>query len=308
MKRPPLSVVVPTFQGAALLRRCLPSVARDLGPEDELIVVDDGSRDESDRAVAESAPPARLLSLPRNSGFGSAANAGVRAAHHAIVVLLNNDVRVELGALDALATPFATQPDLFAVAARAEMPDGRLYQARSAPTWRGGILGHTAPIDGPPGPTLWAAGGMGAFDRARMLAMGGFDPIFAPFYWEDVDLCYRAWKRGWQVHYTPAARLIHDHQGTIGRLFRQRTVRLVQERNRLLLMWLNLTDGPLWRDHRRGLPRHLLGTGRARLFATAFALALARLPAVARRRRAEPRPVRGDREVFALLAGAAPCA
>ena len=77
-----------------------------------------------------------------------------------------------------------------------------------------------------PGPTLFASGGHSAYRRDRFLEMGGFDPLFAPFYWEDVDLCYRAWKRGWKILFEPRSAVLHDHQSTIGKVTRSATSKL----------------------------------------------------------------------------------
>ena len=97
------------------------------------------------------------------------------------------------------------------------------------------------PASDRPAPVPYANGG-GAFFRRRVYReLGGFAPVFAPYYWEDTDLGYRAWKRGYEIRYDPSRRLEHDHQGTIGRE-RRRHVSRIKARNQRLFLWRNWTD------------------------------------------------------------------
>ena len=68
-------------------------------------------------------------------------------------------------------------------------------------------------------PCFYGGGGSCAFDRSKFLELGGFDELLAPFYLEDTDLGYLAWKRGWKVLYQPASVVYHEHRGTIGKHF-----------------------------------------------------------------------------------------
>ena len=68
-------------------------------------------------------------------------------------------------------------------------------------------------------PCFYGGGGSCAFDRRKFLELGGFDALLAPFYLEDTDLGYMAWKRGWKVLYQPRSIVYHEHRGTIGKKF-----------------------------------------------------------------------------------------
>ncbi len=71
-------------------------------------------------------------------------------------------------------------------------------------------------------PCAYGGGGSCAFDRRKFLELGGFDELLAPFYLEDTDLGYMAWKRGWKNLYQPASVVYHEHRGTIGTQIQRR--------------------------------------------------------------------------------------
>ena len=97
-------------------------------------------------------------------------------------------------------------------------------------------------------PASIGGGGSCAFDRDKFLELGGFDELLAPFYLEDTDLGYMAWKRGWKVLYQPRSVVYHEHRGTIGKRFREDQIQAVLKKNFLLFCWKNIHEWPrLWR-------------------------------------------------------------
>jgi GT2 family glycosyltransferase len=141
------------------------------------------------------------------------------------------------------------------------------------------------------------------FDREKLIEIGMFDPLLRPIYWEDVEIGYRAWKRGLSVVYEPRSIVRHRVSSTM-RTVNQSKLRRLQQRNRLLFVWINLHDRGLMMSHVAwvillaitALPRLKPGYLHS-LFA-----ALGRLPRVSRRRREEKRAARrSDREVFAIF-------
>ena len=250
----PLSVVIPSWNGVSLLRRCLPSVlsaVAQYGGVAEVVVVDDGSADDSASMLAAEFPTVRVVRHPVNRGFGPACKTGIEAAEHPIVVLLNSDVRVEPGFLAPLAARF-DHPAAFAVSPLILDSEGDLgnvtisvpyvrrgkIRYRSVPTGR--LLEPGASQAGP-WYTSFPLGGAVALDRSRFLALGGFDPLFEPFYYEDTDLGLCAWRRGWTCEVVPDSRVFHEGGGTIGRSFERSRVRTIQKRNRVLFHVKNLT-------------------------------------------------------------------
>ncbi|MGH9593996.1 MAG: glycosyltransferase, partial [Bryobacteraceae bacterium] len=89
---------------------------------------------------------------------------------------------------------------------------------------------------------FYGGGGSCAFDRAKFLELGGFDEILHPFYLEDTDLGYMAWKRGWQVLYQPRSVVYHEHRGTIGKRFSEAYIQSVLKKNFLLFCWKNIHE------------------------------------------------------------------
>ncbi len=311
MKNPGFSIVIPNANGKQLLERFLPAVmqaAAVTSVASEVIVVDDASSDGSVDFLLKNYPLIKLVRLISNGGFGAAVNAGVRAATYPIVVLLNNDVKPQPDFLTPLMEHF-NDPDLFAVRIKSIiMEDSIKDQVES---WVGAEFKYGF-IHGlnekeclrPDRLSFTAGGGAMAIDKEKFWELGGFDCLFYPFYWEDMDLCYRAWKRGWKVAYEPQSILYHYHRSTILRLFSSSYVAFVGERNRYLVIWKNITDPLFLLKHLCWVPARLLVQlfrGKLMLVRSFFA-ALKKLPQVLERRKQEKKYIlRKDQEIFSLF-------
>jgi GT2 family glycosyltransferase/glycosyltransferase involved in cell wall biosynthesis len=245
------SVVIPNWNGRDLLEKHLPSVIAALrgDPANEIIVVDNGSTDGSAEFVRQRFPEVRLLALGRNLGFGGGCNAGVGAARNDIVVLLNNDMRVEPDFLAPLVAGFRNER-VFAVSCQIFFNDPNRRREETGLTqgwWSDGTLRLRHRIDEGVRdlyPCFYGGGGSCAFDRRKFLELGGFDRLLAPFYLEDADLGFLAWKRGWQVLYQPRSAVYHEHRGTIGKHFAPEQIDTVYSKNFVLFVWKNIHD---WR-------------------------------------------------------------
>ncbi|MFN3322845.1 MAG: glycosyltransferase [Bryobacteraceae bacterium] len=257
-KRPPVparpstraaSVVIPNWNGRDLLEKYLPSVVTALAdnPENEIIVVDNGSEDGSAGFVRERFPAVKVLALEKNLGFGGGSNAGFRKAKNDIVVLLNSDMRVAPDFLAPLLEGF-DQDDVFAVSCQIFFSDPDKKREETGLTqawWDNGALRVRHRIDDEVKdlfPCFYGGGGSCAFDRRKFLELGGFDHLLRPFYLEDTDLGYLAWKRGWKVLYQPRSIVYHEHRGTIGKRFSQRYIQEVLHKNFILFCWKNIHE------------------------------------------------------------------
>ena len=250
------SVVIPNWNGKDLLAKYLPSVVAALAgnPANEIVVVDNGSTDGSADFVRAQFPQVKLLALDRNLGFGGGSNAGFRAAANDIVVLLNSDMRVESDFLAPLLEGFG-DPQVFAVSCQIFFSDPNKLREETGLTqgwWQDGSLRVRHRIDAAVDglfPCFYGGGGSCAFDRRKFLELGGFDPLLAPFYLEDTDLGYLAWKRGWKVLYQPQSVVYHEHRGTIGKRFSEQHIQTVLKKNFALFCWKNIHEWPRLVSH-----------------------------------------------------------
>jgi GT2 family glycosyltransferase/glycosyltransferase involved in cell wall biosynthesis len=241
------SVVIPNWNGRDLLEKYLPPLVEAMmdNPRNEIIVVDNGSTDGSADFVRTRFPSVKLLALPTNLGFGGGCNAGFRAASNDIAILLNNDMRVDRDFLAPLLAPFA-DPAVFGVSCQILFSDAAKKREESGLTqgwWQDGALRVRHRVDDlvtEPFPCFYPGGGSAAIDRAKFSELGGFDELLRPFYGEDTDLGYLAWKRGWKVLYQPQSLVWHEHRGTIGKTFSPAYINGVVDKNFILLCWKNV--------------------------------------------------------------------
>lgn len=243
------SIVIPNWNGRDLLEKYLGSVVEAASghPDNEVIVVDNGSTDGSADFVRSAFPSVKLVPLPTNLGFGGGSNRGFREASNDIVVLLNSDMRVAPDFLAPLLEGFR-DPDVFAVSCQIFFSDPNKVREETGLTqgwWQDGGLKVRHRADAEIGdlfPCFYGGGGSCAFDRARFLELGGFDALLEPFYLEDTDLGYQAWKCGWKVLYQPRSVVYHEHRGTIGKRFREDQIQAVLKKNYLLFSWKNIHE------------------------------------------------------------------
>ena len=299
------SIVIPTWNASRLTERCLRSLI-DHGVSDraEIVVVDDGSTDDTVAGISTAYPETVLVRHDENRGFAAACNTGVARASHGIVVLLNNDVVATEPFLDPLLTHFRDE-QVFAVNPRVyqageDRPGGGLVRG----TMHCGLLrlrwAESESLRETGGLTLYANGAATAVSRDKYLSLGGFDRLYAPFYSEDLDLSYRAYQRGWVVRYEPESRLTHDHGATIGARFEQVHIDRVSMRNRVLFVWRNVRDGRYLVQHALWMIARTLGAllKGDKTFLGALADAAHLKDTVMKRRRSDPVPVISDRDIL----------
>lgn len=241
---PGCSVVIPSYNGRALLERCLASVNRHRPPGIEVIIADDGSKDGTVEWLARSHPEVRTVALKTNGGFCAAANAGLAAARAPFIQLLNNDTEVSAGWIEAGLAPFADRSvgsvaPLVLVRSDPERVDsaGDQYALVGWPTKRG--HGQAASRwRSRPAEEVFGASGSSAFYRAEALKrVGGYDPEFGSYY-EDVDLAFRLRWGGYRCVFAPDCRILHDVSASYehGKPELQRRM----ARNAEIVFWSNL--------------------------------------------------------------------
>ena len=224
-------------------------------------MVDNGSTDGSVEYVRATFPQVRMLELPENLGFARGNNAGVKAARHDIVVLLNNDMIVDPGFLRPLLDCFG--PDTFAVASQIHHQDPAVRReetGRTTAVFRRGLIDYAhcdverEEMARPFYPAFWAGGGSSAFHRGRFLLLGGFQEIFSPAYVEDTDLSFRPGKRAGTCCSLPASIVYHKHRATSSRRFPPAGLQALIQRNQFLFIWKNIGSWRLLLAHCIFLP------------------------------------------------------
>lgn len=254
--KPDMSVVILNYNRKDLLKRCLDSLLPALGQDAlEILVVDNASTDGSVAMLNSAYPSVRMVLEAANRSI-VAYNDGVAQARGQWVLLLNNDMVFETGFATPLLTFVAEHPDVFAVGSRLVNPAGGVEKCRNICRWSHGWL-STMSVSSVGARPAFFVGAHALFSRQKYMAIGGFDEAFFPFYSEDVDLCYRAWKRGWEVYVEPRSSITHAHMGTIGAAFDRRYVLSINARNRFLVQWRNIDDPEARRLHRLMLPFNL---------------------------------------------------
>lgn len=247
---PSITIIIPNFNGADLLRQNLPSViqyASAFDPATQIIIVDDGSKDESIEVINKEFPDVNLVVHEQNQGFSAAIQSGVEAAKTEILFLLNSDVELVEDIFTPL-LPYFEHSTTFSVSPVMKNENGDV--SRHSWNLRRIINGRLklAPWDLNSALTsreqkslftLYASGGSMMVRRAMMMELGCFHPIFKPFYGEDFDLGLRAWSRGWPSYFEPAVQVIHQEKGSIEASHRRRRIKAIQRRNRYLLEWIH---------------------------------------------------------------------
>lgn len=241
-----VGVVIPTYNGLELIKKCLDSLRDFPGP---VWVIDDCGTDNTAEIIRNCYPHVNLIRNDKNRGFSSTANRGIRACETDLVVLLNNDTEVTPDFPEQLCELF-DDDNLFAVSPKIILPKlQNLDEGAKTGIWYHGIfytdqesgVTHITPI-------LYATGCAAVFRRSMLNQLGGFDEAYSPFYWEDADLGYRAWKRGWKTVYQPACTVYHTHSASISKLPNSRTHR-IQIRNAMWFIWRNIDDASLAINH-----------------------------------------------------------
>lgn len=222
-----LSVIIVNWNTKEELRACLRSIHEGDGVRVEIIVVDNASEDSSVEMLKNEFPGVRVIENEANYGFARAANIGIRASSGRYVLLLNPDTEVQPLAFPALVRFGDENPGIGIVGPKILNPNGTLqYSCRRFPTigaaiFRNTLLGRLFPQNPYTRDYLmirwdhretmdvdWVSGAAMLIRRRMLEEIGLLDERFY-MYCEDVDLAYRAWKKGWRVTYYPHVHVTH---------------------------------------------------------------------------------------------------
>ena len=243
-----VSVVIPNFNGKTILEKNLPKLFETISnPANniiEVVIIDDGSHDDSISFLNKVYKDRiKLIKHTKNRGFSTSVNTGVRATKGDLICLLNTDVIPEINFLEQAILHF-TDPKVFAVSlhekgyggAKGSFVDGYIQLGMNREQNK---FYHS----------FYVSGGSGLFRKSIWQELGGMDEkLLSPFYWEDIDLCFRASKRGYINLWESNANVLHQHESTISNLPKNYVDR-IRERNQLLMLWKNIQSKNLIRKH-----------------------------------------------------------
>ncbi len=270
MNIPSATLIILNWNGRDLLAQGLPSVSEAVRRSRfsaKILVVDNGSIDDSVAFVRAQFPAVEVLPLESNFGFGEGNNIGARHATSDVIMFLNNDMVVEPDFLDPLLEPFEQDDRLFAVGSQIFFQDKSRRREETGKTfayWDHGTIRYLhqeiTPLDAERGyvPIFWASGGSAAYSREKFLLLGGFRSMYSPAYVEDSDLSYRAMRRGWKNLCAPASIVYHKHRASSTRRFTPERLETLVKRNHLLFIWSNVSDPGLLLEHFVTLPIRVL--------------------------------------------------
>ena len=250
-----VSVLMSCYNDEELLRKNLPKIMEMvLVSKDkvlEIIVVDDGSTDGSGSYIRENFPQIKLIKHKLNRGVTAAYNTGVRMAKGDLVLTISTDMIPRKNILSYL-LPYFSDEKTFAVS---------FHEKNLGPEkaiWREGLIQFKQKKESSySNRTFYIRKGEGIFRRKMWMELGGMDEkLFSPFFWEDLDLSYRAAKMGYKNLWEPQARVEHTHLGAAGKLSKKYIEKLGQI-HMLLFIWKNIQSKNLMRKHFIGILRKI---------------------------------------------------
>lgn len=218
-EQPVASIVIPTFNRANLLVSCLRSVLQYTDIPYQLIIVNDGSSDET-KEVLDSLVNVTIVENETNLDFLKSANRGAQKARGKYIVFLNNDVTVRSGWLNSLVETYEKVERCGAVGAKLVSMDGKLQEAGAIILPDGAVELYGAG-DNPFKPeysfmrsTGYCSAACLLIERALFFEIGMFDERYCPAYYEDVDLCMEVWAANRSVVYQPQVVVFHHQMGS----------------------------------------------------------------------------------------------
>lgn len=249
-----ISVIIPNYNGVELLPKILPPLFKALvfaALPYEIIISDDCSTDGSVSFLQKEFKEIKLIANTENKGFSPTINKGIFAAQYDYVLLLNSDVILDENYFIPLLRYF-DKKDTFGVMGRIIGWDDDLIQdAAKYPSFHGAKIkttGNYLPEKINENDWLYSMylSGANAFvDRKKLLALYGYDEIFAPFYIEDFELSLRAWRLGWKCYYEHFAVCRHKTSVSIKSKNSKKFISTIYYRNKMFLHAIHLSGGKL---------------------------------------------------------------
>ena len=253
--RSDIAIVILNWNGSELLKRFLPSVLKN-SAQARIYVIDNGSTDNSVETLHSDFKDAQVIALDKNYGFAGGYNEGLKSVNESILCLLNSDVRVVENWIEPVIDLFKNpeigvvqpkildekNPELFEYAGAA----GGFIDFLGYPYCRGRLFSHIEKDNGQYNdeiPVFWATGACLFIRNELFKELRGFDDRYFA-HQEEIDLCWRAQRMGYQVWYTSKSKVFHLGGSTLSNANPFKTQ--LNFRNSLLNLVKNSDDQLLW--------------------------------------------------------------
>lgn len=248
------SVIIPVYKNSEYLRKNLPKIIEASKNKKnkikEIIVVDDGTPANANDFIRKEFEAVKLIKHSRVRGYSAAVNTGARSAKGKLLVLLSADAVPAENFLEAVTGDFE-DPRVFAVSFREK------GYGSYAGFFKNGFVGYKElKKENRLTDTFFVSTACGVYRRDYWMKVGGLDEkVLSPSYWEDIDLSYRAAKRGLVNLWNPKA--VVSFEFVLEKTEFPKEQLKVKERNKLLFHWKNITSRNLFRKHLVGILRRL---------------------------------------------------
>lgn len=258
-----ISCIVPTYNGAPLLKKHIYSVISALHDGDQLIIIDDASSDTTLEWLTEQFDLRKkehttetfqyvgafsqgkkievvVLVNQNNLRFAKSVNTAVTYCKNNYFFLVNNDVFIDNNAITILREQIQSDDNIFAIGCLEYEQDISGEKSGKNKLWfEKGLFQHSKADSFESGETAWASGGSSIFSTSKWRTLEGFDEVFYPAYWEDTDISFRARENGWLVLFNNQAIVFHQHESTNSSVFGLKKINEISWQNAYTFTWKN---------------------------------------------------------------------
>lgn len=275
------SIVIPTFNGLSNLEQTLPPLFEAIADYEEgrveVIILNNASTDKTEEFIKNNVEGIQVIRSNKQKGLCSLLNDGIAKTKYDLVMVMEDDVLVSIGFMRPLLVEISDE-DIFAVVPRIELKwkNNEVISVHLLKYIDNQLRVKPIPDGNFPEP-VYIPGVIGtAFMMKKDIfnQLEGFDTMFDPYYYQDLDLGYRAWKRGHKVLYSRRSVISHIDRDPFRDLLENQEADWLKERNYLLFMGKNITHFGMYMKHRLTLFKKIalamLGLSGDKLILTAW--------------------------------------
>lgn len=232
-----ISVVIPVYKNKELLIKLFKNnwqYIKNL----EILIIDDASGENIKDFFEREYSSVRVIVNKKNLGFASNVNKAFKYVNGDYVLLLNSDVKLLDDSFLKAYKEMENDTKIFAESFAQIEKTGEIV-GKNIVFFKKGFFHHSKASDLKYGENGWAEGGAVLIRKKHFNDLSGFLDIYSPFYWEDVDLSFRAKKIGLKVIFNPNIKVEHCHESTIGKYFDKDFINTIAFRNQFIFTWKN---------------------------------------------------------------------